>query len=209
MQTIPSECALSRGWIRLSSLKSLWVLAFGAFLLLSLLVSPTAARAQYNASLRGTVTDPNGAVISGATVTLVDKGTNETRTAVSNNEGIYTFNALPADHFELTVERQGFKKKDVAEVALIPDQPNALNVSLEVGGTQETVTVNGSSVPLLNTDSATESSTISSDDVQHMPSYARDPFQLAQLTPGVFGDASQGSGGGSATTPGTCGITPR
>ena len=205
MQTIPSECALSRGWIRLSSLKSLWVLAFGAFLLLSLLVSPTAARAQYNASLRGTVTDPNGAVISGATVTLVDKGTNETRTAISNNEGIYTFNALPADHFELMVERQGFKKKDVAEVALIPDQPNALNVSLEVGGTQETVTVNGSSVPLLNTDSATESSTISSDDVQHMPSYARDPFQLAQLTPGVFGDASQGSGGGSATTPGNQG----
>lgn len=163
------------------------------------------AHAQFRASLRGTVSDPNGAVLPGATVTLVDKGTNEKRQATTDDKGIYTFNALPADHYKLSVESSGFKTKEVAEVALIPDQPNNLDVTLSIGSAQETVTVNGSTEPLLNTASATQSITISSNQVQHMPSYNRDIFQLAQLTPGVFGDASQSSGGGSATTPGNQG----
>ncbi len=178
-----------------------WALAVIACLLLAALP----AHAQFRASLRGTVTDANGARVPRATVTLVDKGTNEKRVATSDDNGIYTFNALPADHFKVTVERTGFKKKEVAEVALIPDQPNNLDVQLNVGDVQETVIVNGSSEPPLNTVTATESTTISSEEVQHMPSYNRDVFQLAQLTPGVFGDAAQSSGGGSATTPGNQG----
>ena len=70
---------------------------------------------------------------------------------------------------------------------------------------EQTVTVNGSAAPLLDTDTATVSSTISSNEIQHFPSYNRDVFQLAQLTPGVFGDASQGSGGGSLELPGNQG----
>ncbi len=135
----------------------------------------------------------------------MDKGTNEKREAISDDNGIYTFNALPSDHFQLTVERSGFKKKEVAELTLIPDQANNLDVELNVGDVQETVTVNGSSEPLLNTATATESATISSEEVQHMPSYNRDVFQLAQLTPGVFGTAAQASGGGSANNPGNQG----
>ncbi|HUB29250.1 MAG TPA: carboxypeptidase-like regulatory domain-containing protein, partial [Terracidiphilus sp.] len=204
MQTARLVRELNRNWIGHSPRKVLWIFA-SATLFLFLFTGADPAHAQYNASLRGTVTDPNGALIAGATVTLVDKGTNETRTAISNGEGIYTFNSLPADHFQLTAARDGFKQKEVADVALIPDQPNTLDVRMEVGAAQETVTVTEASVPLLNTDSATESTTISSEEVQHMPSYARDPFQLAQLTPGVFGDGSQGSGGGSSTTPGNQG----
>ena len=70
---------------------------------------------------------------------------------------------------------------------------------------QQTVTVNGSEAPLLDADTATESATIDSNEIQHLPSYARDPFTLAQLTPGVFGDGSQGGSGGSATNPGNQG----
>lgn len=205
MQTAHSERELSRHWSGKLPSTLPWRFASAAFLVLFLFLGAISARAQYTASLRGTVMDQNGALISGAKVTLVDKGTGESRTTVSNDEGIYTFNALPADHFQLTVERQGFKKKEVADLPLIPEQPNSLDVRMEVGGAQETVTVNGSAEPLLNTDSPTESSTISSEEVQRMPSYARDPFQLAQLTPGVFGDAAQGSGGGSSTTPGNQG----
>ncbi len=100
---------------------------------------------------------------------------------------------------------QGFKKKDVAEVVLIPDQPNALDLKMEVGNTSETVTVNGSNAPLLDTDTATVSATIDSNSIQHLPSYNRDVMQLAQLTPGVFGDGSQGSGGGTNNNPGNQG----
>ncbi len=54
-----------------------------------------AAHAQYRASLRGTVTDPSGAVVPGATVTLTDTGTNQSMTATSDANGIYNFNGLP------------------------------------------------------------------------------------------------------------------
>ena len=183
-----------------ASMLALWVAASLLFL-----ASVAPAHAQFGASLRGTVKDANGAVIPGATVTLVDKGTNEKRVATTDGNGIYTFNALPSDHFKLTVEKAGFKRNVVAEVGLISDQPNNLDVQLSVGDVQQTVTVNGSTEPLLNTSSATESATISSGQIQHMPSYNRDIFQLAQLTPGVFGDGSQSGGGGTNNNPGNQG----
>jgi hypothetical protein len=169
------------------------------------LLSMPAAHAQYRASLRGTVSDPTGAVIPGATVTLVNPSTNETRTAVSDDSGIYTFNALSAAEIRLTVEKAGFKKKEIEKVVLIPDQPNALNLQLELGDAQQTVTVSGSTAPLLDSDTATVSATISSNQIQHLPSYNRDVFSLAQLTPGVFGDGSRGTGGDSNDNPGNQG----
>jgi Carboxypeptidase regulatory-like domain/TonB dependent receptor len=165
----------------------------------------TAAHAQFDASLRGTVTDPSGAVISDATVTLINKDTNQTKTSQSGSSGIYTFSALAPGNYRVVAERQGFKKKEIAQVVLIPEQPNALDVHMELGDVQQTVTVNGSAAPLLDTDTATVSATINSNEIQHFPSYNRDVFQLAQLTPGVFGDASQGSGGGSLELPGNQG----
>ena len=194
------RCSRIQKTALVKQLRWLWTVA-----ILMLLSAALPAHAQFRASLRGTVTDASGAVVPGATVTLVDKGTNEERQATSNELGIYTFNALPADQYRLAVEKAGYQKKEVAQLALIPDQPNNLDVQLSVGDVQQTVTVTGSSEPLLNTMSATESATISSEQIQHMPSYNRDVFQLAQLTPGVFGDASQSGGGGSANNPGNQG----
>ncbi len=164
-----------------------------------------AAHAQYRASLRGTVTDPTGAVVPEATVTLTNTGTNQVMTATSDANGIYTFNGLPPDHFSVKAEKQGFQTTNIAEVVLIPEQPNALNIKMQVGGTTTQVTVLGSAAPLLDTDTATVSATISSNQIQHLPSYNRDVFQLAQLAPGVFGDGSQASGGGSYNNPGNQG----
>jgi hypothetical protein len=170
-----------------------------------ILIPAHLAQAQFRASLSGTVTDPSGAIIPGATITLTDKDTNQSRTGTSDGSGLFTFNALAPDHYKLSAEASGFKKRDVAEVVLIPEQPNLLNVTLEIGSAQETVTVNGSAVPLLDTGTATVSTTISSEQIQHLPSFNRDVFQLAQLAPGVFGDASQASGGGSHNLPGNQG----
>jgi hypothetical protein len=174
-------------------------------LLIAVTLIATTVYAQFGASLRGTVSDSTGAVIPGATITLIEKGTNQTKKSVSDSSGIYTFNALAPGDYQVIAERDGFQKKEIAQVVLIPDQPNALDIQLQVGGAEQTVTVNGSSAPLLDTDTATVSSTINSDQIQHMPSFNRDVFQLAQLTPGVFGDASQGGGGGSLNLPGNQG----
>ena len=73
-----------------------------------------AAHAQYRASLRGTVTDPTGAVVPEATVTLTNTGTNQVMTATSDANGIYTFNGLPPDHFSVKAEKQGFQTTNIA-----------------------------------------------------------------------------------------------
>lgn len=163
-----------------------------------------AAQAQFRASLTGTVTDPSGAVIPGATVTLVDTATNYTQKATSNDAGVYTFNALPPAPYKLTVSKDGFKTKVLANVQIVPEQANELNLQLEIGAASQTVTVS-SVTQGLPTATATLSATITSNEIQHMPSFNRDIFQLAQLTPGVFGNASQGSGGGSYENPGNQG----
>ncbi len=173
-------------------------------ILICCVVFTPAARAQYRASLRGTVSDPQGEVIQGATVTLVNKDTNSTMVATSDDNGIYTFNALPPAPYRLTAEHPGFKKQMLEDVQIIPEQLNSLNLQLQVGEVDQTVTVS-STTEALDTETATISSTISSNQIQHMPSFNRDVFQLAQLTPGVFGDGSQQGGGGAFELPGNQG----
>src|SRR5580658_2290036 len=162
------------------------------------------ALAQFRGALRGTVTDPQGAAVVGATVTLVDTDTNKTLVSTSDANGIYEFNALAAAPYRLTVEHAGFAKKLLEHVVIIPEQPNSLNLELEVGQVQTTVTVSGVT-QALDTETATLSGTITSNQIQNMPSFGRDVFQLIQLAPGMFGDGAQGSGGGAEQLPGTQG----
>jgi hypothetical protein len=169
-----------------------------------LTLATLSAHAQYRASLRGTVTDQQGAIIPGATVTLTDIATNEQKTTTSGNDGLYTFSGLPPAQFSLTAEKAGFKKKVLAQVNIIPEQLNELNLQLEVGDVQTTVTVSGAT-QALDSETATVSATINSNEIQHLPSFNRDIFQLAQLTPGVFGDGSQAGGGGAFNLPGNQG----
>ncbi|HKW18770.1 MAG TPA: TonB-dependent receptor [Terriglobales bacterium] len=160
------------------------------------------AQAQYRASLRGTVTDPSGAVVSGATVTLVDPNTGHTLTSTSDANGIYQFNALPPAPYRLTAEASGFKQKVLENVQIIPEQPNSLDLQLEVGQTQETVTVSGTT-QALDTETANWSGTISSNQIQHMPSFGRDVLKVAALVPGAISDNSQAAGNDNYNLPGT------
>ena len=174
-------------------------------LIVTILASTVMVEAQFRASLRGTVTDSSGAVVPGATVTLTNRDTNQTLTSVSDDSGIYIFNALAPAPYKLSVERQGLQKKTLENVQIIPEQLNSLNLEVAVAGaTTQSVDVTDA-VQALDTETATISATISSNQIQHMPSFNRDVFQLAQLTPGVFGDGSQAAGGGSNTTPGSQG----
>ncbi|HJZ62998.1 MAG TPA: TonB-dependent receptor [Candidatus Acidoferrum sp.] len=164
-----------------------------------------AAFGQYRASIQGVVTDAQGATISGATLTLKNLDTNQILTATTDDNGIYNFNALPPNQYSLTVEKEGFAKKVIDKLGVIAEQANALNIQLDVGGVTQTVTVSGDSTPAIDTQTASISGTISDKQIQNMPSFGRDVFQLIQLAPGVFGDRAQGNGGGAANLPGTQG----
>ncbi len=178
--------------------RSVWLLVIGLFL-------PLLANAQFNASIQGRVSDPTGALVPGATVTLTDNATNHQQTTVTSSAGIYTFNALPPNQFTLTVSAPGFQKKTLTSIQIIPEQANAVNVQLQLGATSQAITVNASQSGGIDTETATLSTTINSNEIQHMPSFNRDVFQLLQLTPGTFGDGSQSSGGGTNSLPGTMG----
>ena len=173
-------------------------------LIVSIFASSIMVQAQFRASLRGTVSDSSGAVVPGAKVTLVNKDTNQALVSTSDDNGIYIFSALSPSPYRLTAERQGFQSKVLENVQIIPEQLNSLDLVLAIGQTQQTVTVSDTT-QALDTETATMSGTISSNQIQHMPSFNRDVFQLAQLAPGVFGDASQGSGGGTHNNPGNQG----
>jgi hypothetical protein len=106
-----------------------------------------AAQAQFRASIQGTVTDPSGAVIPGATLTLTDLGTAKVLKTTSDGNGLYNFNALPPDQFSLVANMSGFKQKVLDHLQLIPEQANAVNVQLELGDATQTVTVSSMNNP--------------------------------------------------------------
>lgn len=180
------------------ALKAIWPLA-----ILVLLFPALSAHAQYRTSIQGTVTDQQGAVVPGATLTLKNLATNETVVRTSDAVGIFNFNALPADHFSLTVERDGFKKKVLDNLQLIPEQPNSVTVQLEVGVASQTVTVNASTVSAMDTETANNGETISAEQIQHMPVFERDATSLIQLAPGVLADGSHSGDGTGYQVPGT------
>lgn len=168
-----------------------------------LLASSALVQAQYRTSIQGIVTDATGAVVPGATLTLTNPATSEKQVRVSDDTGVFNFNALAAAPFRLEVESKGFEKKVIDNLVLIPDQANALTVELTIGSESQTVNVEASLLPPLETQTASVNGVVSSNQIQHMPSFGRDVLKLAQLTPGIFADGSQAGGGGSYNLPGT------
>jgi hypothetical protein len=161
------------------------------------------AQAQYRTSIQGVVTDTTGAVIPGATLTLTDTANNNKVVRHSDAGGVFNFNALPADVFSLVVERAGFEKKVLDKLTLSPEQANSVNVQLVVGAAAQTVTVDASAAPAIDTETANNGRTISENEIEHMPVFQRDVTGLIQLAPGVLADGSQAGGGGGFQAPGT------
>jgi len=178
--------------------RSFVVQAFTVLLFTFFVLSP--AQAQYRASLQGTVTDAQGAVVTDADVSLADNETGRTLQAKTNGSGIYNFNTLAPSSYTMKVQKPGFKQKQLENIKVIAEQANAVNVTLEIGQATESVTVTDAS-PLIDTETGMLSGTVTTQQIQALPSFGRDVFQLLQLAPGAFGDGAQGAGGGTGNLP--------
>jgi len=163
------------------------------------------ARAQYRAGIQGVVLDAQGAVVEGATVTLTSGETAKTVQVQSDSNGVYNFLSLAPGRYQIQVEKAGFKKKTLEDVRIQGEQTQAINVTLDIGDVTQSVTVSGDVVPAIDTQTGNISSTLSTSEIQNLPSFGRDPFQLLRLAPGVFGDGAHDAGGGSANIPGSQG----
>jgi hypothetical protein len=154
-------------------------------LFLFLLCLHTAALAQSaNTSLRGVVTDPSGAVVTGATVTLVNKGTGQTLKATSNKSGEFQLLQISPAKYQINVEAPGFAVL-TKSAELLVGQPARVNFKLSVSATNDVVDVSSAAQTLNTTDAALGDSK-SNSMIQALPSETRNITDLLSLEPGVL-----------------------
>ncbi len=175
----------------------------GAVLILIALVcaAPTIARAQFGASLSGTVQDPTQAVIPGATVTLSNDSTQAKQTVVSGPSGTFQFRELAPGSYTVTVAAKGFQQNVQSNVSLAAETPRDLNVTLQTGQESQSITVNADAAPLLQTTDASIGRTIDSEEIQRLPIFGADPYELIRTAPGISGDAARAGNGNAVFLP--------
>jgi carboxypeptidase family protein/TonB-dependent receptor-like protein len=149
------------------------------------------AQSGFEAQIRGTITDPSGALVVGANVSLVNTSTNVPLTTKTDDKGLYTFNGLRPDTYDLLVESSGFRRAESKGIVLAVSQQAVINVALQIGSVSSSVSVT-EAAPLLDTGSATLGTTISGDTTREIPLYGRSYFGLVFLSGGVT--ESPGSG---------------
>src|SRR5439155_24023681 len=132
------------------AMKGDWKFVVAALLAAILAADSPPAWAQFESAIEGTVFDPSGLVVPGATVTLTNTGTGVSQNVPTTPAGYYRFPALPAGVYTVRIELQGFKTATQESVRLAASEIKTVNIRLEVGSTSENVTVTGA-VPLVET----------------------------------------------------------
>ncbi len=158
---------------------TLW---FAPALLLALLTN--VALSQVTATLSGTVTDPTGAVVPGATVKAKNTATGNEFQAATSNQGAYVVPSLGAGVYALTVTAQGFKSITVEGIKIDTGVPATSNVTLEIGQANETVTVQGGA-EIIQSQTANITTTIQASQILNLPLVSRNPVNFVALLPGV------------------------
>ena len=155
------------------------------YVFLLVLLAPIAVLAQATASgtVLGTVSDPSQAVVTGAHVTITSVATGTERTTLTNSEGSYRFDLLPAGAYKLKIEASGFSAA-VQSVQLLVGQTATANMTLKPGTATQTVEVAGVN-PLVDVMKTSVSTEITPNDVQDLPMVGQDVANLAYLAPGV------------------------
>jgi trimeric autotransporter adhesin len=143
----------------------------------------------FTGGVRGVVTD-SGGVVPGVTVTLINEANGATRDAVSNDRGAYDFAAVPPGTYTIKTELTGFKSFENKGVRVGTQQFVTMDIKLEVGQLQETITVTGDA-PLIDTSNASTGGVIDSRQLESLPSGGRSAFLFAVTVPTVVasGDA--------------------
>ena len=162
---------------------------FGSFSLASFLVLFLFALTGYAQSggttVRGVIKDPQGNLVSGATVTITDPSRNFTRTQQTNQDGAYIFTAVPPGTYNLEVTAPGFKTASASGLQALVDTPSVRDVQLEIGAVSETVDVTSTAEAAINTSDATLGNSFERKRIVELPLNANNVVGLLSLQPGV------------------------
>ncbi|MEK6323690.1 MAG: carboxypeptidase regulatory-like domain-containing protein [Acidobacteriota bacterium] len=134
--------------------------------------------------LRGQVTDQNGAVVAGATITVTDQSRGTTRTGTTDENGLYVFLSLPPGTYAMKVEAAGFAAKTISDVQLAVGQVGNVPVALGVGGVQAEVNIVAGG-QVVEVERTQQSTVISQVQIDSLPINRRNYLDFALLTPGV------------------------
>ena len=171
-------------WLQLKCVRvnsGLLAIFFGVLLLLA---TPFAGAQSTGGRIRGTVTDPSGAAVAGATVTLVNTGTNITRQATTSALGEYLILEVAVGGYEIDVNQAGFKKFVRKDIVVNLNAVVSVDIPLQLGGSLETVEVTGEP-PVVDTTTTQLGAIVDDRSATQLPLNQRDAYQLLQLQPGV------------------------
>lgn len=147
-------------------------------------VQPAAAQTTGSATLRGTVKDAQGALIRGATVTLINERTRDERQGKSSDDGTYTFTAVAPGVYLLKAEAPGFKTSSQANVSIETSSTQGIDITMEVGAPTETVTVTAGNEQL-QTETGAKENTITAKQIDNLSIISRSALELLRILPGV------------------------
>jgi len=152
--------------------------------LLALCLTGRPTAAQTTSTIEGVVTDRQGLAIPGAEVSIAGNSLAVSKKTTANAAGAYEVAALPAGTYTLTVSHAGFRTQVINDLEITLNRTIKIDVTLEVGTVQQKVEVSGQ-IPLLETTSSSEGTTIVPQQIEEMPINGRNYLDLLQLVPGV------------------------
>ena len=176
-----------------------WLVAGFLCAWLVLVLAGTALAQTDLGQISGKVSDPKDAVITDATVTITSVATANRQVTQTNSEGLFAVGNIRVGEYEITIEKTGFKKS-VQRVKVEVAQRLNLPITMQLGGTSETVEVNATNVAVINTVSAEVNHEITSNEITNLPLLTRNPYALMELAPGsvnanvATGDNANGLG---------------
>ena len=173
-------------------LKALLLGLLALLVVASMLTPPLVAQSLISGDLTGTVTDPSGAVVPNATVTLKNNQTGASRTVTSNGNGAYRFGLLPPGAYTVTATAQGFTQAQQSANVTV-GQANVVDVKLAVGASSQTVEVT-STTPLVQANTAELSTNYNQTMIANTPNGGNDLTYVAQLAPGATMNTGMGYG---------------
>ena len=166
------------------SMRRLFATLIVSIFVLSLTALSVVAQTTGSAILRGTVKDPQGAIIRGATITLTNERTKEERQTKSSEDGTYTFPAVSPGMYTLKAEAGGFKTSSQANVMIETSSTQGIDIAMEVGAPTETVTVSAG-VEQLQTETGAKENTITAKQIDNLSIISRSALELLRILPGV------------------------
>jgi hypothetical protein len=157
-------------------------------LLMTLMFVSAAVAQTVTGTITGEVTDPSGAVVSGAQVVAHNVSTGVDSPTTTNKDGFYRIQSLPIGRYEVTIQASGFNKETIPAFSLEVLQTANFNVALKVGSASTTMNVSAAS-PILNTSDATLGSTLTANTIRNFPLNGLDFSAMTLYTPGAIDTA--------------------